>query len=192
VFSHLRFEVALKKYCDLQTDRAQPLQSARDKFGKACQGRFRQWHKLCGQDLMKMALLFTLMLATGGFALGCKKSADNATAASQTNMIYNYTYDKREVFIDDASADLKDLDQGISDLSDKVTMAGKSVMAAAQPRIEDLHKQQAALSKELDALKNAKEADWNQLKADYQKEESQIKVSLQESLKLVQTNIAGS
>jgi hypothetical protein len=132
--------------------------------------------------------VLAVMLASGVFALGCKKSGDNAPAATETNLEYSYAYDKREVFIDDASADFKELDQGLNKLSNSVTAAGKSVMAATQPKIDDLCKQRLALANKLDALKNAKEADWNELKADYQKAKSQMTTSLRESWKLVQTN----
>ncbi len=138
---------------------------------------------------MKQAFLFTVIFATGLFALGCKKSEENAMGPVQSNTEFNYTYDKRVVFIDDASADLKELDQKISELSEKVKMASTVVKAAAQPKVEDLRKQRIALGKKLDALNSSNEATWNELKADYQKADSQMKVSLQESWKWIQDNI---
>src|SRR5215469_7068542 len=118
---------------------------------------------------MKKALLPAVILATGMFALGCKKSGENATRPTQSNLEYNYTYDKREVFLDDARADLTELAQRINELSEKVTTAGAAVKVAAQSKINDLRKQRVALAGKLETLKNANEVDWNQLKADYQK-----------------------
>lgn len=137
---------------------------------------------------MKKAFLLAVILATGLFAPGCKKSEANATGPVQSNMEFNYAYDKREVFIDDASADLTELDQKISELSEKVTAAGTTVKAAAQSKIEDLRKLRIALGRKLETLKDSKEADWDELKADYQKADSQMKVSLQQSWKWVQDN----
>lgn len=146
------------------------------------------WHEVCRQNLMKKAFLAAVIFATGLFALGCKKSEANATGPVQTNMEFNYTYDKREVFIDDASIDMAELDQKINELSEKVTAAGTTVKAAAQPKIEDLRKLRIALGRKLEKLKGSTEADWNELKADYQKADSQMKVSLHESSKWVQDN----
>jgi uncharacterized protein YdcH (DUF465 family) len=98
------------------------------------------------------------------------------------------TYDKREVFIADAKADLTELDQRINELSGKVTTASAAVKAAAQPKIDELRKQRVTLDQKLETLKSAKEADWNVLKADYQKADSQMKLSLHESWKWVQDN----
>jgi uncharacterized protein YdcH (DUF465 family) len=98
------------------------------------------------------------------------------------------TYDKREVFIADAKADLTELDQRINELSEKVTTASAAVKAAAQPKIDELRKQRVTLDQKLETLKSAKEADWNVLKADYQKADSQMKLSLHESWKWVQDN----
>lgn len=137
---------------------------------------------------MKQAFLLAVILATGMFAPGCKKSGENVTGPVQANVEFNYTYDKREVFIDDASADLAGLDQKISELSEKVTAAGTAVKAAAQPKIEDLRKQRIALGKKLESLIGSKEANWNESKAAYQKADSQMKVSLRESWKWVADN----
>lgn len=146
------------------------------------------WHEVCDWNLMKQAFLLVVILATGLFVPGCKKSGENATGSGQTNVEFNYAYDKREVFIDDASADLAALDQKIKELSEKVTTASAAVKVAAQSKIKDLRKQRIALGKKLEAVIDSKEADWNELKADYQKADSQMKVSLRESWKWVQDN----
>src|SRR5580658_7496432 len=82
---------------------------------------------------------------------------------------YNYTFDKKEVFEEDASADLSEFDQGIKQLSGLAAAAGTNVQAQAQIKIQDLGKERAALGQKLDALKNAHEANWNDLKSDFQK-----------------------
>jgi uncharacterized protein YdcH (DUF465 family) len=137
---------------------------------------------------MKRALLLAIIILTGVVAPGCKKSGENATGTTPTNMEFNYMFDKKEVFIADARADLTELDQRINELSEKVTTASAAVKAAAQPRIDDLRKQRVALGKKVETLKTAKEGDWNGLKTDYQKAESQMKLSLHDAWKWVQDN----
>ena len=176
---------SVKEHCDLQTDQDLPLHSARSDFEHLA---LRQWHKVCAWNVMKKALLLVVILAAGMFAPGCKKSGENATGTSQSNLVYNYTFDKKEVFIDDARADLTELDQRINEFSEKVATASATVKAAAQPKIDDLRKQRVALGKKLETLKTAKEVDWNELKADYQKAGSQMRLSLHDSWKWVQDN----
>lgn len=160
-------------------------------------GQFEQpliyiWHKVCDRNpvraCLKQPLLFVVVLATGLVAPGCNKSAENARGPVPTKLDYNYPYDKREVFIDDANADLTELDQKIRELAETVTNASTAVKATAQPKIEVLRQQRVALGAKLEVLKDAKETNWNELKADYQKASSQMKASLGESLKWVQDN----
>ena len=97
-------------------------------------------------------ILLAVIFATGLSALGCKKSANVAKRPVQTNLAYNYTYDKKVVFIADASSDLAELDQRIKELAENATTASAAVKAVAQPKIDDLRKQRVILEKKLDAL----------------------------------------
>jgi hypothetical protein len=137
---------------------------------------------------LKQPFLLVVVLATGLFAPGCNKSAENARGSAPSKVDFNYPYDKREVFIDDANADLTELDQKIRELAETVTNASTAVQAAAQPKIEGLRQQRIALGAKLEGLRDSKETNWNELKADYQKASSQMKASLGESLKWVQDN----
>jgi len=103
-------------------------------------------------------------------------------------MVYNYTYDKREVFLDDANADLAELDQKINQFSESAQAASAAVNAAAQPKIEDLRNQRAALGQKLNTLRSATEANWNALKTDYQNADSKMRVSLQDSWQWIKNN----
>ena len=151
----------------------------------------RRWHygvKCATLPFVKKALLLIIILATGWFTPACHKSDENAGGSVQPKMEFNYPYDKREVFIDDASTDLKELDQKINEMSEAVTNASTAIKTAAQPKIENLRQQRLTLGQKLEALKSSNEADWSKLTGDYQKAASQMKVSLQESLKWVQDN----
>jgi len=117
------------------------------------------------------------MLALSALTPGCKKSGENAQESGRAHMDYNYPFDKKDVFTDDASSDLNEFDQGIKSLSEKAATASQSVQTNAAPRIQDLRNQRAALGRKLDALKNAKPDNWNELKSDYQKSEKEMKAS---------------
>ena len=151
--------------------------------------RLCHWHEVCRLGVvrhacMRIALLIAVIFSMGLSALGCKKSERTGRAVKepvQSNMAFNYTFDKREVFIADAIADLTEVDQRINELADDATTAGAVIKAAAEPKIEDLRKQRFALENKLNALRSANAANWNELTADYQNAELQMKVSLQKS-----------
>ncbi len=130
---------------------------------------------------MKKALLLIVVLGicAGGFFY--KKSSEQAQQAVQSHMEFDYTYDKREVFNDDASSDLMEMDTNIQALAQKAASADDAVKTNAQIKIQTLSAERAALGKKLDALKNAKEPNWNDLKADFQKSEDQMKASLKDT-----------
>ena len=131
---------------------------------------------------MKRLLLLAGVFALCALAPSCKKSGENAQESVRAHMDYNYPFDnypfdKKDVFTDDASSDLNEFDQGIKDLSQKVATASQSVQTNAAPKIQDLRNQRTALGRKLDDLKNAKAANWNDLKSDYQKSEEAMKAS---------------
>ncbi|MGA2244961.1 MAG: hypothetical protein ABSH48_08185 [Verrucomicrobiota bacterium] len=135
------------------------------------------WHKVCRRNSMRRILSFLILLAMAAHILGCKKSGESAAKSVRPQMDYNYTYDKREVFIADAGDDLMDLDRNIGALSGKAA-ASAPLHAAAQPKIQELQNQRAALAKKLATLSTAKPANWNDLKTDYQKSDNEMKASL--------------
>jgi hypothetical protein len=130
---------------------------------------------------MKKVLLLIALLAIGTAVFLYKKSEENSRETVQSHLDYNYTFDKRDVFNDDASADLVELDQRIKELSEKAAMASAAVQAGAQPKIQKLRDDRAALGKKLEALKNATQAGWNDIKSDYQKSDQEMKSSLEQT-----------
>jgi len=127
---------------------------------------------------MRQIISLAMALAMSALAAGCKKPAEPATRAAPAHMDYNYSYEKRDVFIEDATADLVEMDQKINDLSGKAAAARVLVEVEAKVKIEDLRTRRVALAKKLDTLKNATPANWNDLKTDYQKSDEAIKSSL--------------
>jgi len=130
---------------------------------------------------MKKALLFVTILAIGTVALLYKKSGDQTKETVRAHMEYNYPYDKKDVFNDDANSDLAEVDNDLKQISEKAAVAGDPVKADAQLKIKKLADERAALAKKLDTLKSAKESNWNDLKSDYQKSEDELKADLKQT-----------
>jgi hypothetical protein len=130
---------------------------------------------------MKKALLLMVVLIIGVAAFLYKKPGSFSRETVPPHVEYNYGYDKKEVFDDDASSDLAEMDKNIKELAEKAAAAGDGVKADAQSKIQKLSAERAELSKKLDALKSAKEANWNDLKADFQKSEYEMKTSLKQT-----------
>jgi hypothetical protein len=93
----------------------------------------------------------------------------------------DYTYDKKDAFVAAASADLDALDQKIKGLSDKAATASDSVKNEAQTKLQDLRDKRMALDKKLDDVKNAGQADWNELKVGFQTSYDDAKTSLKQT-----------
>jgi hypothetical protein len=139
------------------------------------------WHEVCRWILVKRAFLLIVVLAIGLTAFFCKKSGWLSREPVPPHLEYNYDYDKKEVFDDDANSDLAEMDNNIKELSQKAAIASDGVKTEAQAKIQKLADERAALGKKLDALKDADKSNWNTLKADFQKSEYDMKTSLQET-----------
>jgi DNA repair exonuclease SbcCD ATPase subunit len=104
-----------------------------------------------------------------------------ADAKESVQSAANYTYDKRDGFVAKANADLNTLDQKIQELSDKAATASDSVKNEAQTKLQNLRDKRADLGKKLDAVKNASQADWNELKTGFQTSYDDAKTSLKQA-----------
>jgi hypothetical protein len=93
----------------------------------------------------------------------------------------DYTYDKKDAFVADASADLDALDRKIKELSDKAATSSDSVKADAQTKLQELRDKRAVLGQKLDAVKNATAADWNDAKTAFQNSYDDMKNSLKQA-----------
>jgi hypothetical protein len=73
------------------------------------------------------------------------------------------------------------LDQKIQALSDKAATASDSVKNEAQIKLQDLRGKRTELGKKLDAVKNASQTDWNELKVGFQTSYDDMKTSLKQA-----------
>jgi hypothetical protein len=112
-----------------------------------------------------------------------KEGTSNAWDATKGSLqpAVNYTYDKKDEFVTNATADLVILDQKIQEWSDKAATASDSVKNEAQAKLQDLRGQRAELDKKLDAVKNASQADWDKLKVGFQTAYDDTKNSLKQA-----------
>jgi hypothetical protein len=112
-----------------------------------------------------------------------KEGTTNAWADAKESVQsgVDYTYDKKDAFVAKANADLNTLDQKIQQLSDKAATASDSVKNEAQTKLQDLRDKRTELGKKLDAVKNASQADWNELKVGFQTSYDDVKTSLRQT-----------
>jgi nitrous oxide reductase accessory protein NosL len=138
-----------------------------------------RWHEYCKLAAMNKNSLLLVALAASALAAGCKNSADNAKDSPTATDHYDYAYDKRDVYLADANADVAALDRKIDELAARAASAADNAKAEAQPKIEELRRQRAVLVQKLEALKKATAADWNEAKSDYLKSYNEAKTSCQ-------------
>ena len=129
-------------------------------------------------DMRKIRWL-AFVLAISALTAGCNKSVENRKDSTPAHPEYNYPYDKRDVYIEDANADLAAMDQTIAELTAKSAVARDTIKGDAQNKIHELRNQRVVLETKLEALKQAKAADWNGVKADYMKSLDEVKRSFQ-------------
>jgi hypothetical protein len=112
-----------------------------------------------------------------------KEVTTNAWASVKESLqsATDYTYDKKDAFVADASADVAAVDQKIKELSDKAAGASDSVKASAQAKLQDLNAKRAVLGQKLDDVKNATEANWNDAKAGFKSSYDDVKDSLKQT-----------
>jgi hypothetical protein len=112
-----------------------------------------------------------------------KEGATNTWADIKDSMqsATDYTYDKKDAFVANASTNLDALDQKIKELSDKAAMASDSVKSNAQIKLQGLQDQRAELGKKLDEVKNASETNWNEVKVGFEDSYDDVKASLKQA-----------
>jgi hypothetical protein len=130
---------------------------------------------------MNKLFLLPVIVAASTLLVGCNRLGQNGDQSAQASGEYNYAFDKKEVFVADASNDLAALDQKINELADKAATASESLKTNTQVEIQTLRDQRAGLSKELLALKQATEANWNGKKSDFVKSYNEAKLSCQQA-----------
>jgi len=112
-----------------------------------------------------------------------KDTTTNAWADVKESMkpVADYTYEKKDAFVANAKADLDALDLKIKELSDKAAAASDSVKNAAQAKLQALNGKREELGKKFDDVKNATQANWDELKAGFKTSYDDVKAALQQA-----------
>jgi len=112
-----------------------------------------------------------------------KEGTTNAWADVKESMkpVADYTYEKKDAFVANAKTDLDALDQKINELSDKAAAASDSIKNEAQAKLQALHGKREELGKKFDDVKNATQADWDELKTGFKTSYDGVKASLQQT-----------
>jgi len=133
--------------------------------------------------MKKTFLLLFSALAGGALAVGCNRTDENANGKSsaQAPAAYNYAYDKKDVYLANASNDLAALNGKIDELADQAAMAGDKYKTNAEPKIQALRNQRIVLYQKLAALRQASESSWNTAKNDYMNAYRDTKTSCQQA-----------
>jgi ribosomal protein L7/L12 len=98
-----------------------------------------------------------------------------------TQDLKTYTYEQKDAFVQTMQAEIDKLNQELLQLTAKIDVAGDSIKAAAQPKLEALKTQVAALGIYLNEAKNATAATWDEVKADAQKAYAEAKQDFQDA-----------
>ena len=117
--------------------------------------------------------------AIGAMAGGCDRPGENAREFVPARGQDDHADDKKGVYLVDASNDLTALNQKIDEFAGKAAVASEAFKTNAQPKIQELRNQRAALEEKLDALGRATGADWNDKKSNYIKAYNEAKTSCQ-------------
>lgn len=133
------------------------------------------------KSMSKTTFLFLVVVVTSTLLVGCNGSADKGNQSAKGSREYNYAYDKKEVFVADASNDLAALDQKISELADKAAAASDDFKTNTQVEIQTLWNQRATLNQRLAALQNATAANWEDAKADFKNDYDHAETSCQQA-----------
>jgi len=109
-----------------------------------------------------------------------KEATTNAWADIKDSLssASDYTYDKKDAYLNAATNDLARLDQHIQNLSDRAATASDSVKADAQTKLQELRDKRTALDQKLDDVKNSTEANWTDTKAAFQTSYDDVKSSV--------------
>jgi hypothetical protein len=122
-------------------------------------------------------MLMVTCLAAAAFAVGCGKEP---TASQQLDKVQaetkqdaqdmkNYTFARKDEFVDAMQTQLAALSKDLDTLSAKVESSSDAVKAEAKPKLQALRDQSTQLHQQLVEAKNATESTWDNVKAGSEK-----------------------
>jgi DNA anti-recombination protein RmuC len=138
---------------------------------------------------MKQKTFFLACVFAAVLVAGCdhqdstSKQIDKvqADAADAMKEMKDYTYAQKAEFTAAMKQKLATMDRELNALEAKVAKSSEDVKAQAQPKLQALREQQAALGKQLDKLNAATESTWESVKDGASKAYDSFKDGFQKS-----------
>ena len=126
---------------------------------------------------MKNKLIVITLFSAAMFTLGCTKdkktSTDSIISNTGTNQtalsLQDYTFAQKAQFINAVQMQLTVINQDLDKLASQVAKSAETVQAQANPELQTLRDQAAQLNNQLEALNEATEPTWNQVKTRFNK-----------------------
>jgi chromosome segregation ATPase len=122
---------------------------------------------------MKSKTLLLVLIPAIALIAGCEKPKTatptiakvQAKTTEVANELKDYTYAQKAEFTAAMKTQIAEIDRDLDALDKKLASSTAAVKAEAKPKIEALRLQSAALTKQLDAVKDSTESTWDSVKA---------------------------
>lgn len=122
---------------------------------------------------MKHTTLLLVLIPTAAFLAGCEKPNTTeqqmdkvqAKTAAVAQDMKDYTFAQKAEFTKAMQADLNSINKDLDALETKLATASVEVKAEARPKVEAVRLKAAALTRQLDLVKDATESTWDSVKA---------------------------
>jgi len=148
--------------------------------------------------IMKHKTLLLAFLFISAFTMGCDKAGTTSqqldkvqekTAEAAQDM-KDYTFAQKAEFTEKMQSQLAEISKDLDQLDAKIDESSDTVKAEAKLKLRLLRDQTARLNKQLEAVKNATEPTWNDVKAGFKKGYGELKVGFQQARQWVSDKIA--
>lgn len=147
---------------------------------------------------MRTKPLVIALLVITALAAGCNKEqtasqqldeikTETKAAAQDMN---DYAFDRKKEFVAKMQDQLAAINRDLDQLSARIEKSSETARAEAKPKLQALRDQAANLDKQLDAVRNATESTWSDVKSSSQKAFASLKDGFQQSRQWVSDKIA--
>lgn len=146
---------------------------------------------------MKTKILALLTLGSALF-VGCDKpdtsvppaTVGAARSVSSTSEMKDYTFAQRAEFATTMQAERAEILRELDSLEARIANSSDAVKAEAKPRLQALREQETKLGTHLDAVKDATEATWDNVKIGSREAYAQMKESFTQARQWVSDKVA--
>jgi cytochrome c556 len=147
---------------------------------------------------MKRNILCIALLSSAALVVGCNKETttaeqlDKAQARTEQTAqeMKDFSYAQKSQFVEKMRGELATLNTELDQLSSKIEKSSDASKAEAKPKLAALREQTAKLNKQLDAVKDATESTWDNVKDGFNKAYASSKNGFQEARLWVSEKIA--